>query len=178
MVFDRPSRRLVPLEVRYANQEFMTFDLSSVPALATRILLFLSLAAIGWPQTQEETPKQTFLRVCIDCHGMEMVEGQHYSRDVWQETVDQMVRRGAKASDDDVQTIVDYLAATYPPTKIHINTESALDLQLDLLLTPKVASAIVHYREEHGAFKSVDDLAKVPDLTPATIKQNKDRFVF
>lgn len=156
----------------------MTFYLTRVPGLATRLILFLSVAAIARSQAQEETPKQTFQRVCIDCHGMEMVEGQHYSRDVWQETVDQMVRRGAKASDDDVQTIVDYLAATYPPTKIHINTESATDLQLDLLLTPKVASAIVHYREEHGEFKSIDDLAKVPELAPTTIKQNKDRFVF
>jgi competence protein ComEA len=156
----------------------MTFSVASVPAVATRVLLFLFLAAIARSQSKDETPKQTFQRVCIDCHGMEMVDGQHYSRDVWQETVEQMVRRGAQASDEDVQTIVDYLAATYPPTKIHINAESASDLQLDLPLTSKVASAIVHYRQEHGDFKSIDDLAKVPDLDPAIIKENKDRFVF
>ncbi len=156
----------------------MKFREIRVSSLTIRVLLFLSLATIAFAQSNDETPKQTFQRVCIDCHGMEMVEGQHYSRDVWQDTVDQMVRRGAKASADDVQTIVDYLAATYPPTKIHINTESVTELQLDLLLTPKVASAIVHYREEHGNFKSVADLEKVPELDPATIKENKDRFVF
>jgi competence protein ComEA len=153
-------------------------SLTSVPAVATRLLLFLSLAAIARSQSKDETPKQTFERVCIDCHGMEMIDGQHYSRDDWQETVDQMVRRGAQASDEDVQTIVDYLAANYAPTKIHVNTESAPDLQRDLPLTSKVASAIVHYRQEHGDFKSIDDLAKVPGLDSGIIKENKDRFVF
>jgi competence ComEA-like helix-hairpin-helix protein len=154
------------------------FSVTTVPAVSTRFLLFLLLAAIARPQSKDETPKQTFQRVCIDCHGMEMVDGQHYSRDVWRDTVEQMVRRGAKASSADVQTIVEYLAETYPPSKIHINTESASDLQLDLLLPPKVASAIVHYRQEHGDFNGIDDLAKVPGLDPAIIKENQARFVF
>ena len=160
------------------NFRVMIFSVSNAPVLAMRVLLFLFMAVIARPQSQDETPKQTFQRVCIDCHGMEMVEGKHYSRDLWEETVEQMVRRGAQASDEDVQTIIDYLAANYAPTKIQINRESASELQLDLPLTSKAASAIVHYRQEHGDFKSLSDLAKVPELDPAIVKENKDRFVF
>jgi competence protein ComEA len=156
----------------------MTLSMTGVPAVAARVFLFLVVAAIARAQSKDETPKQTFQRVCIDCHGMEMVDGKHYRREVWQQTVEQMVRRGAQASEDDLQTIVDYLAANYAPTKIHVNSESASDLQLDLPLTSKVASAIVHYRQEHGDFKTLDDLAKVPDLDRAILDENKDRFVF
>lgn len=156
----------------------MTFFVSSVPAVATSVLLFLSLAASARSQSKDETPKQTFQRVCIDCHGMEMMEGKRYTREVWQETVEQMVRRGAQASGDDAQTIIDYLAANYAPAKIHINRESATELQIDLPLTSKAAAAIVHYRREHGDFKSIEDLAKIPELDPAIVRENKDRFVF
>ena len=156
----------------------MILSFPSRPRFATRVCLLLSLVAIVRPVSAEETPKQIFQRVCIDCHGMNMVDGKHYSRDVWQETVEQMVRRGARASEDDVQAIVEYLAENYPPTKIHINTESASELQLDLLLTSKAAGAIVRYRKEHGDFKSIDDLSNVTELDAAIIEKNKDRFVF
>jgi len=164
--------------MRYADQDGMAFSFTPKPAPVAGALLFLSIAAITQAHSNEESPKETFQRVCFDCHGIGMVDGKHYSRDVWQETVLQMVRRGARASEDDVQTIIDYLAETYPPSKVLINKESASDLQLDLLLTSKAAAAIVHYREEHGDFKSIDDLAKVPELDPAIIQRNKDRFVF
>ncbi len=141
-------------------------------------LLYLVLPPIARPQSDEETPKQVFQRVCIDCHGMEMIEGKHYRRELWQQTVQQMVRRGARASGGDVQTIVDYLAANYAPTKIHVNSESAAELQLDLPITLDTASAIVRYRQEHGGFKSIDDLEKVPNLNPAIVRENQDRFVF
>ncbi|HLH39694.1 MAG TPA: helix-hairpin-helix domain-containing protein [Bryobacteraceae bacterium] len=155
----------------------MNFRVTGVRAPAG-VLVLLCFAAVARPQSNDETPKQTFQRVCIDCHGMEMIEGKHYRRELWQQTVEQMVRRGARASGDDVQTIVDYLAANYAPTRIHVNSESAAELQLDLPITLDTASAIVRYRQDHGDFKSIDDLEKIPNLNPAIVKENQDRFVF
>jgi competence protein ComEA len=40
------------------------------------------------------------------------------------------------------------------------------------------ARAIVQYREEHGAFKSLEDLTQVIGVGEATVANNKDRIRF
>ncbi|HNL91858.1 MAG TPA: helix-hairpin-helix domain-containing protein, partial [Pseudomonadales bacterium] len=37
----------------------------------------------------------------------------------------------------------------------------------------KKAQAIVSFREQNGAFKSVDDLVNVPGIGPATLEKNR-----
>lgn len=38
------------------------------------------------------------------------------------------------------------------------------------------AKAIVEYRDKHGPFKSVDDLAQVPGIGEKTVAANKDKL--
>ena len=40
----------------------------------------------------------------------------------------------------------------------------------------KRAQAIVQYREEHGAFSSVDQLAAVSGISANTVERNRDRL--
>jgi competence protein ComEA len=40
------------------------------------------------------------------------------------------------------------------------------------------ARAIVDYREKNGAFKSVDDVLKIPGLDPARLEAQKSRMAF
>ncbi len=53
-----------------------------------------------------------------------------------------------------------------------ININTASPEQLDGLkgIGPTKAQAIVDYRRQHGAFKTVDDLQNVPGIGPATLK--------
>jgi competence protein ComEA len=41
---------------------------------------------------------------------------------------------------------------------------------------PATAAAIVHYRNEHGPFTSIDDLENVPRLGTATIDKFRDQI--
>ncbi len=41
---------------------------------------------------------------------------------------------------------------------------------------PKTALAIVAYREQHGPYRSVDELMKIKGIGPVTIEKNKDRL--
>src|SRR5215216_1461426 len=52
--------------------------------------------------------KDTLVRVCSDCHGVDLVEGQRRTRGQWKELVDDMVARGANSSDEDVKAIINY----------------------------------------------------------------------
>ena len=58
---------------------------------------------------------------------------------------------------------------------VNINTADAAALDAAMLnVGPAKAQAIVEYRREHGAFKSVEELAKGIGLR--TIERNRDRL--
>lgn len=43
-------------------------------------------------------------------------------------------------------------------------------------ISTESATSLVEYRSQHGAFKSVDDIAQVPGLTKEAFERNKERF--
>lgn len=58
---------------------------------------------------------------------------------------------------------------------VDINTASQADLETVKGLGPAKAKAIIEYREEHGAFKSVTDLTNVRGIGSGTLKQLGDQ---
>jgi len=54
--------------------------------------------------------KQEVLRMCTPCHGTETFAASRMSRDQWKAEVDNMIARGARGSDAEVQAVIDYLA--------------------------------------------------------------------
>ena len=56
-------------------------------------------------------------RVCTPCHGLENVVRARMTKERWGQVVDDMVSRGATATDAEVDQIVDYLAANFGPVK-------------------------------------------------------------
>jgi mono/diheme cytochrome c family protein len=53
---------------------------------------------------------------CVDCHGLELVVDQQATKQGWATIVGEMVANGANLTDDEVPTIVAYLAEHFPPT--------------------------------------------------------------
>ena len=150
--------------------------INSSAALAICTALFLTVA-----EGQEKLPKgagrETLLRVCGACHSAENVAGMAKTREEWGAVVGEMAADGAQGTDDEFNEIVDYLAAHFPKT-INVNKATATDLATGLELSAKEADAIVHYREEKGSFKSVEDVEKVPGVDAKKIEAKKDRLTF
>jgi competence protein ComEA len=71
-----------------------------------------------------------------------------------------------------------FAAPAYAATPVNINTADAETLakSLDGIGLSK-AKAIVAYREEHGPFKSVDDLTQVKGIGQATLQKNHDAIL-
>jgi len=61
-------------------------------------------------------------------------------------------------------------------TKVNINTASAKDLAQLTRIGPKKAAAIVAYRQAHGPFKSIADLANVKGISKAILAENQARL--
>jgi competence protein ComEA len=68
------------------------------------------------------------------------------------------------------------LAAPQPPVPLNLN--SATLTQLDSLpgIGPAKAAAILQYRQDHGPFATVDELARVPGFGAAAISRLRDRL--
>ena len=67
--------------------------------------------------------------------------------------------------------------AADPADQVDINTASAEVLAEAIHgVGRKRAQAIVLYRERHGAFSSVDQLAQVQGISAKTVERNRDRL--
>ena len=120
--------------------------------------------------------KGAFMSACGNCHSPEKVVGALKTRAEWRQTLDDMVRFGAEASDQDISNIHEYLVAHFSP--IAVNTATAQELAATLDIAPEVAGAIVRFRGEKGTFTSIDDLSNVPGLDAAKLDARKKRLLF
>ena len=72
-----------------------------------------------------------------------------------------------------------FAGATFGAVQVDINTADAVTLARELSDVGLVkAEAIVAYRDAHGPFTSLDDLAKVKGIGPRVIEENRERIMF
>jgi competence protein ComEA len=126
--------------------------------------------------------KETTVKLCGKCHGVDVAVSRRENADGWNAIVLQMIKRGAKGTDDQFGEIVDYLAAHFPKSeaiaRIPVNTASAKDLESGLDISENDASAIVRYREEKGPFKMFADLLRVPGIDASKLEARKSLLDF
>jgi competence protein ComEA len=138
-----------------------------------------SLTALPLAQAQdlpEGKGKDVVVEVCGACHGVDLLASRRATKQGWSYIVDDMVARGASATNEQVQTINDYLAKNFG--QVNANKSTAAEIASVLEVTPDQADAIVKYRGEHGDFKTMDDLKKVPGLESAKLDAKKDRVIY
>jgi len=121
--------------------------------------------------------KDVIERMCINCHGIEQVIAQRYSKKYWGSVVDDMVSRGAEGSDEDVNLAIAYLARNFGKP-VNINTATAKDIETDLSFSAAEAQSVVQYRTDKGAIKSFEELAKVPGLRADVLAEQKKNIVY
>jgi competence protein ComEA len=137
----------------------------------------LSLAAAGAQQSLPDGPaKQTVVRVCSACHDLDTATGARHTRAEWRAIVDAMVNQGARATDEEIVAITEYLATHL--AMVNVNKAAASEIEAVLAITAPQAEEIVRYRSEHGAFTDLDGLKKVPGLDAAVLEERKDRIAF
>jgi competence protein ComEA len=124
----------------------------------------------------DTTGRTVLLRACSDCHTAESVIQTMRTRQEWSDVIDQMAHFGAQASDQEYDQILAYLVRHFSPIKV--NTATAKELEAALDVGAGVADAIVAFRADKGAFKSLEDVMKVPGLDAAKVEAVKGRLVY
>ncbi|MSV34534.1 MAG: cytochrome c [Bryobacterales bacterium] len=84
---------------------------AKLAAILTPLLLVPSAPA------QENLPagpgKELLMTVCTQCHNTMRITDKKLSKDEWDDIVDKMAARGARASDEEFDTIVNYLVKNF-----------------------------------------------------------------
>lgn len=134
-----------------------------------------------YPELPADTGKDTLIRVCSKCHSPDNVIANGQNLKGWENTITKMASFGAVGTDDEFTAILDYLVKNFPPGSggtVNVNKATAAQLESGLGLSTTEAEAIIQYREKNGAFKSIKDLEKVPDLDSNKLDAEKTRLAF
>jgi competence ComEA-like helix-hairpin-helix protein len=178
------------------------------------LLLAFSAMALGVASAQTTAPpdhaasmpdgagKPIVQRACASCHAVTVVTSKHATQKEWDQVVNLMVSRGAELSDDEIETVIAYLAKNYGPldqksappaadaaattppgdtstlATININHAGAAEIASALGLADADADAVVKYRTQHGDFKTWQDVAAVPGISAAKIEAAQKRITF
>jgi competence protein ComEA len=153
---------------------------------AGALVLLVPALAGSFDQSAQQLPagpgRDVFARVCSGCHGTTLATSQRKSADDWATIVIEMRSRGASGSDDEMESIVDYLSTNFgksaPVAHVNMNTAVAADIAGALSLTSDQASAIVAYRDKNGNFKDIASLEQVPGIDVAKVEAAKDHIDF
>jgi competence protein ComEA len=141
------------------------------------IVAAVSFAPVGAQDSLPDQPgKETVERVCSVCHELDTAIGARHTRAEWRAIVDAMLNRGAKASDEEIATIIDYLGLYV--ALVNVNKATAAEIEAGVAIPSKQAEEIVRYRTEHGDFTDLDSLKKVPGVDATVLEERKDRITF
>ncbi len=159
--------------------------------------------------------KQAVQKDCLSCHSVQITTSKRGTEDAWAVIVSQMIGRGAIVSNQDADTIVEYMAQHFGPSApmpekaaptqntqptsstapasapagagqgseaklppVNVNWAAASELEWGLGLTPSEADAIVHYREQQGTFKDLQQLLSVPGIDAEKIGNEQKKIAF
>ena len=120
-------------------------------------------------------------KLCSQCHELDKAFSLSQDRAGWQRTIEKMTGFGMKGAEQELSAVLEYLVKNLPADelpKINVNKAEAIELESGLTLKRSQAAAIIQYRNQHGVFKSIEDLKKVPGVDVEKIEAKKDRLIF
>ncbi|HEV2690957.1 MAG TPA: helix-hairpin-helix domain-containing protein, partial [Bryobacteraceae bacterium] len=120
--------------------------------------------------------KEEFEKVCAKCHPAEQASSKRHSKAGWEHTIDDMVTKGAEATDEQFDAIIAYLAANYGP--VNVNQATAKELEESKVFSATESESIVQFRRDHGKIENLDALKRVPGIDQNKVEKKADGIAF
>jgi competence protein ComEA len=158
----------------------MHLGFRSSTELACVIVFTLAGPVLAQSALPEGEGRELTINVCGQCHAADVVASVRLTRDGWRDTIANMAQLGAKATDKELETILEYLATHFKgeaARALNLNVATNVELESVASLLRKEAAALIAYREKRGPCKTLEDLKKVPGLDYKKIEARKDRLV-
>jgi hypothetical protein len=81
--------------------------------LLAPLFLFLPARSADGDEFPDGPGKAEFIKVCTQCHAVAAIATLRYSKDDWKDLVYDMKGKGADATDEECNIIIDYLAKNF-----------------------------------------------------------------
>jgi competence protein ComEA len=148
--------------------------------LAPVVLAAASISALFAQSNEQMLPagpeKEKMVKLCVGCHEIDLVVARRHTREEWDGVMEDMIARGSKGTEADHAAIAEYLSKYLG--KVAVNSATVKELQDGLKIAEKDAQAIVAWREQHGKFKNLEEVRKVPGVDAATIGEKRGWISF
>jgi len=147
---------------------------------AILFLVAFGAASAASAQLPDGAGKETLVKVCGTCHQAERAASVRLTKEGWEEVIGDMIKRGARASDDEFAAVLQYLTTNFlgeAARPLNINRATNIELESVAGLTRKEATALRAYLEKSGPCKALDDLKKAPGVDFKKIEARKDFVV-
>jgi competence protein ComEA len=139
---------MVSSRIYSRNGRMWRFALLGLVALFAGGAWMRSAASIDKPLPDGPGKEET-QKLCSRCHDLDKSVSINQDRAGWQRTIEKMLAFGAKATDQEFNAVLDYLAKNFPADdvpKIMVNKAAAIEFESGLSLRRSQAAAIVQYR--------------------------------
>ncbi|SRR5579871_927055 len=144
--------------------------------LVTAASVAASLSAQASGALPDGEGKKELQKVCGNCHPVEQVVASRRTAKGWDLSIEEMVARGAKGTDDELDKIAAYLTTNFG--KLNVNTATGPEMEKALGLSEKEAQAILAYRERNGKIKDFEQLKKVPGVSAEKLQEKRGWIAF
>jgi len=151
--------------------------------LVTAGFALIALAAASRPASAQQLPdgpgKAEATKLCGTCHPPERGASVRLTREGWQDVMTRMVGLGLKASDDDLNTVLEYMATHFKgeaAAPLNVNRATPVQLQSIAGLLRSESAALIAHRNKTPC-KTLDDLKGVQGVDFAKIEKRRDRLV-
>jgi competence protein ComEA len=144
------------------------------------IVVLLAVSPPAFAQLPDGPGKEQLQKVCGGCHQAERSASVRLTREGWEDVIADMIKRGAKGSDEEFGAVLEYLTKNFlgeAPRPLNINRATNIELESVAGLTRKEAAAVMAWLDKVGVCKSLDELKKVPGLDYKKIESRKDFIV-
>jgi competence protein ComEA len=120
--------------------------------------------------------KEKVVKLCVGCHEIDLVVARRHTREEWDGVIEDMIARGSKGTEEELASVAGYLSKYLG--KVSVNAASAKEIQDGLKIAEKDARRIVAWREQHGRFRSFEEVRKVPGVDAAGIADKRGWMSF
>jgi competence protein ComEA len=120
--------------------------------------------------------REKMVKLCVGCHEVDLVVARRHTRSEWEGVMEDMIARGTQGTPQELAQVVEYLNQYLG--KVNVNTATAKQLEEGLRISEHDAQAIASWREQHGKFKSFEEVRKVPGLDAAKIGEKRGWMSF
>lgn len=124
----------------------------------------------------EGAGKEQVVKLCTGCHELELVVTRPRTKIGWDENIEDMIARGAKGTDSELDAVVAYLTRYFG--RLNINTAAPDEMQNTLGFTAEEAQAVAGYRKSHGKIADFDQLKTVKGLDAAKLKAKRTAIAY